>query len=292
MGFTTNISQTGMFVATNHIYLPGTRVRVEVIDRGKNLVLESVVARALQVPAMFRGLEHQGVGLRFLRLEELFEELADTEHADGARATAAPREGPPASSGNYRGDPIPTIARGSSGAMAAMAPLSVDPFEDESPLRAAIASAASRAVGVPPEPKTAAPQDARPASAGVAHAPRAADGMPPARTKPMSASNGAPPSAKTPRAAAFVVSFATRDLLKTCLAQEVQFGAVFVRHADPPPLGTQLDVELRLEGRAEIAVLPSRVVRRETDDPAKGVGFTAELLDPNGAVSAVRRLLK
>jgi hypothetical protein len=292
MGFTTNISQTGMFVATNHIYLPGTRLRVEVVDRGKSLVLESVVARALQVPAMFRGLEHQGVGLRFLRLEELFEELVDTEPGDGAPATALPREGPPASSGNYRGDPIPTIARGSSGAMAAMAPLSVDPFEDESPLHAAIASAARGAVGAPPEPRTAAKQDAGPASAGVAHVPRAANAMPPARTKPMSASNGAPPSAKTPRAAAFVVSFATRDLLKTCLAQEVQFGAVFVRHADPPPLGTQLDVEIRLEGRAEIAVLPSRVVRRETDDPAKGVGFTAELLDPNGAVSAVRRLLR
>src|SRR5258706_1789866 len=84
LGFTTNISVSGTFVAINHLYPPGTRVRAEILDRDRSIMLECVVARAKQVPSIFRGLEQQGIGLRFLEPDELFGEIVWP--GDGATA--------------------------------------------------------------------------------------------------------------------------------------------------------------------------------------------------------------
>ena len=46
VGYTTNISMTGMFIATNSPVAPASRIRVEVVDRDRGFMVEGVVAHA------------------------------------------------------------------------------------------------------------------------------------------------------------------------------------------------------------------------------------------------------
>lgn len=75
VGYTTNISTTGMFVATNSPMPSGTRVRVEVVDRDRGFVVEGVVAHARKVRAELASITQSGMGVRFLSVEELVREL-------------------------------------------------------------------------------------------------------------------------------------------------------------------------------------------------------------------------
>jgi Tfp pilus assembly protein PilZ len=75
VGYSTNISMTGMFVATNSPMPSGTRVRVEVIDRDRGFMVEGVVAHARKVGAEMARLTQSGMGVRFLSVEELVREL-------------------------------------------------------------------------------------------------------------------------------------------------------------------------------------------------------------------------
>jgi hypothetical protein len=101
IGYTTNISMTGMFVATNSPVPQGTRVRVEVMDRDRGFMVEGVVAHARRVQGdLARVLGHSGMGVRFLSVEDLVRELIPAAH-DTARQTeeiprpAAPSPEPP-----------------------------------------------------------------------------------------------------------------------------------------------------------------------------------------------------
>jgi PilZ domain len=75
IGYTTNISLTGMFVATNSPLSSGARVRVEVIDRDRGFMVEGVVAHARKSPPELARLNQSGMGIRFLTVEELVREL-------------------------------------------------------------------------------------------------------------------------------------------------------------------------------------------------------------------------
>ena len=48
IGYTTNISMTGMYVATNSPMPSGARIRVEILDRDRGFMVEGVVAHALR----------------------------------------------------------------------------------------------------------------------------------------------------------------------------------------------------------------------------------------------------
>jgi hypothetical protein len=74
-GYTTNISTTGMFVATTSPQAPGTRLRIEVIDGNHGFMVEGVVAHARKVRGDMMRLTHPGMGIRFLSVEELVREL-------------------------------------------------------------------------------------------------------------------------------------------------------------------------------------------------------------------------
>jgi hypothetical protein len=74
-GYTTNISTTGMFLATTSPQAPGTRLRVEVMDGNHGFVVEGVVAHARKVRGDMMRLTHPGMGIRFLSVEELVREL-------------------------------------------------------------------------------------------------------------------------------------------------------------------------------------------------------------------------
>lgn len=74
-GYTTNISLTGMFIATNNPIPSGSRIRVEVIDRDRGFMVEGLVAHARKMQPELARLNQSGMGVRFLSVEELVREL-------------------------------------------------------------------------------------------------------------------------------------------------------------------------------------------------------------------------
>lgn len=75
IGYTTNISTTGMFIATNSPMPSGARVRVEIVDRDRGFMVEGVVAHARKMRSDLARLSQSGMGVRFLSVEELVREL-------------------------------------------------------------------------------------------------------------------------------------------------------------------------------------------------------------------------
>ncbi|HYX22989.1 MAG TPA: PilZ domain-containing protein [Thermoanaerobaculia bacterium] len=75
VGYTTNISMTGMFIATNSPLAGGTRIRIEVADRDRGFMVEGVVAHARKIHSDLARVSQSGMGVRFLTVEELIREL-------------------------------------------------------------------------------------------------------------------------------------------------------------------------------------------------------------------------
>src|SRR5918996_237440 len=74
-GYTTNISTTGMFLATNSPQPPGTRLRIEVMNGDQGFIVEGVVAHARRTRGDMMRLSQPGMGVRFLSVEEMVREL-------------------------------------------------------------------------------------------------------------------------------------------------------------------------------------------------------------------------
>jgi hypothetical protein len=74
-GYTTNISTTGMFLATTSPQPPGTRLRIEVMDGQHGFIVEGVVAHARKVRGDMMRITQPGMGIRFLSVTELVREL-------------------------------------------------------------------------------------------------------------------------------------------------------------------------------------------------------------------------
>jgi hypothetical protein len=103
-GYTTNISTTGMFLATNSPQPPGTRLRVEVLEGDRGFIVEGVVAHARKTRSDLMRLTQPGMGIRFMVVEELVRELSpgiqgETEEIPEApaafSAAASPAAAPP-----------------------------------------------------------------------------------------------------------------------------------------------------------------------------------------------------
>src|SRR5258708_30760318 len=75
IGYTTNISMTGMFIATNSPMAGGSRIRVEVVDRDRGFMVEGVVAHARKISVDMTRISTSGMGVRFLTGEGLVKEL-------------------------------------------------------------------------------------------------------------------------------------------------------------------------------------------------------------------------
>lgn len=73
MGYTVNISDSGMFITTNRLLPRGTRIRAELKSpSGASVMLEAVVARGER---SMNQLRPDAMGVRFLTTEELVREL-------------------------------------------------------------------------------------------------------------------------------------------------------------------------------------------------------------------------
>lgn len=74
-GYTTNVSMTGMFVATNTPVKPNERVKVEIIDEDGSRFLHGEVVHAARVSPLLAKLRQAGMGIRLLGVDELIGEL-------------------------------------------------------------------------------------------------------------------------------------------------------------------------------------------------------------------------
>lgn len=82
-GYTTNISLTGMFLATHNPLPPGTRLRVEVIEADRGFIVEGIVVHARRIRGEMMRLSQPGMGVHFLSVEELVRELVPTAYDEG-----------------------------------------------------------------------------------------------------------------------------------------------------------------------------------------------------------------
>jgi hypothetical protein len=95
VGYTTNISMTGMYVATNSPLPPGSRLRVEIVDRDRGFMVEGMVAHARKMRGDMARLNQSGMGIRFLNVEELIRELIPTAYGE-TEEVPVPEPPPPA----------------------------------------------------------------------------------------------------------------------------------------------------------------------------------------------------
>lgn len=92
-GYTQDMSFGGMYVETSHVLSRGTRIRMEVLDSRYSFILEGLVVRTFTVPVHLQRVRQAGMGIRFLRVEELVRSLIP-EMGDIPPAPAAPPEEP------------------------------------------------------------------------------------------------------------------------------------------------------------------------------------------------------
>lgn len=102
VGFTTNISTSGMFIATGRTLPEGTRLRVEIGSGERGFVVEAIVAHSMRVEQRFRAVRQAGMGVRFLSVAELVAELAPESSRLVVEEAAGPRRQAPPSDGVYR----------------------------------------------------------------------------------------------------------------------------------------------------------------------------------------------
>ena len=204
-GYTTNLSTTGMFIATTSPFPQGTRVRIEIMDRGRSFMLEGLVAHARKIRGELMRISQTGMGIRFLTVEELVRELI------------------PVLPGEKETEEIPPSRRQEMAAAPEMAAeVEAAPFDvpervpPAPPLPSNGAEAARPAPAIPQAPAPAAfPQNARPA----APAPSAGSGL-------------------------FSVQFASaRDFLEV-YRRDILNGGLFVPTRYPGRIQETVDVEL------------------------------------------------
>lgn len=106
-GFTKNLSVTGAFVTTPDPAGRNERLRVELVEGGRQTLLEAVVVHSHRVPPELRRFADSAMGLRFLELEELVGPFlpADAQRPMDEPAADAPRpEESTAAAGAAAGD--------------------------------------------------------------------------------------------------------------------------------------------------------------------------------------------
>jgi hypothetical protein len=117
-GYTTNISLTGMFIASRSPLPPGTRLRVEVLEGERGFMVEGMVVHARRVRGEMVRVSQPGMGVRFLGVEELVRELIPVGHGAEEGPSAFPEPSPPppkpsAPAATSRpANPIPTPSEG------------------------------------------------------------------------------------------------------------------------------------------------------------------------------------
>jgi len=96
-GFTADVSGTGLFVETNRVLPPGTRMHLDVETPDGSFLAEGVVARVVRASTLVKPVKMGGLGLRLVGLEEAIQAAAPSAVSAPAEVPAleaprAPRE--------------------------------------------------------------------------------------------------------------------------------------------------------------------------------------------------------
>jgi Tfp pilus assembly protein PilZ len=98
LGHTLNLSPGGLYVGTDRPPRSGSRVRVEVLDPEQGFVVEGMVTHSHRIARELQQIRSSGMGVRFLRHDELVGAFCPPQAPEAAEAPAAPEAGgrPPA----------------------------------------------------------------------------------------------------------------------------------------------------------------------------------------------------
>jgi Tfp pilus assembly protein PilZ len=258
-GFTKNVSLTGAFVSTPDPAGRGERLRLELSDGGRGVMLYAVVVHAHRVPPELRRFADSAMGLRFLGLDEVVGPFLG-EEALRPLPEGGPAEPAAAEGGGARPGPA-----GTSGSWPA-APR-------------AVSSAPADGPGASPPP--AAPPPAPPTE------------RPPARAAGTGASplagTGARPLAGAP-AATYVLAFDDAAAFLSTYRRDILNGGLFVTTDRPARLHERVAVDLRLPGAgAPTLRVEGRVVQVVDPRPLSSGrttgGLGLELVDPDTVIA-------
>lgn len=260
VGYTTNISTTGMFVATNSPMAPGTRVRVEVMDRDRGFVVEGIVAHARKIRGDLARINLSGMGIRFLSVEELVRELLPGAYDENEEIPQP----------STMAAPIRPLAPDGSGAspLAAVKPL------------------------IPIPPRAA---SGRATPAGQSAAAPAQVATPPPLPLPAPFSAGSRPPA-APALGTFVVRFPGVQEFLEVYRRDISQGGLFVSTVNPARMLEIVSVEIQVPFQGiDPLVVRARVVHRFEPRVGEGTNLLAgmglELLDLPGIVSRMEPIV-
>lgn len=91
LGYTVNVSRSGMYITTNRVLARGTRIRTELrAGNGRGVMAEAVVAR---VERSLNQLRPDAMGVRFLTTKELLSEIVPELGSKPARHEESAPEG-------------------------------------------------------------------------------------------------------------------------------------------------------------------------------------------------------
>lgn len=91
--FTKDVSQGGVYIQTNSPCRPGERIKIELQGAsGRQVEFYGVVTHATRVPLALRGVADSGMGVRFLHIDELMNELVGVNvgRSKGSATTRLP----------------------------------------------------------------------------------------------------------------------------------------------------------------------------------------------------------
>lgn len=265
-GFTKNVSLTGALVSTPDPAGRGERLRLELSDAGRGVLLYAVVVHSHRVPAEFRRFVDSAMGLRFLGLDEvvgpfLGEEALQPLGTDepGSRTVGGGTGGGRAAGGGTGSFPS---SGGGTGAFPA-----------------AGGGAAEWTAVAPGGVGSAATSPAATAPTGAGSSPR----------RPDLAATGSRPLPSGGPAATYSLAFPTGDDFLTTYRRDLLNGGLFVTTDRPARLNDRVLVDLRLPGAgAPTLRVEGRVVQVVDPRPlasgrtAGGMGL--ELVDPDQVV--------
>ena len=92
-GHTSNVSTTGMFVATEKPLRPGARVRVAIGESDRGFFVEGEVSHAFRREPLIPSRRQAGMGVRFLPVDRLMAELVPEIAAARSPDSEPPKEG-------------------------------------------------------------------------------------------------------------------------------------------------------------------------------------------------------
>ncbi len=263
-GYTTNISEGGAFIETQHVLRSNTRLQIEFASDRGGFVMEARVTRAIKVPVELHQVRKSGMGVQFATVKELMAEILPLGDAIERSASEA----------LSRGDELQT------GPIAQRPDLAK---KQEAP-------AAASEPAKKPERKV---DFEKPSSNTARFHPAAAPGLkPPTDPKPEPARNR---SRTDDTQRLFTIRFKDVERLRDVWKSELQYGGLFLPTRNLLPVDAKIDLRIFLPESEEPIDTEARVVvvnqPGPEDDENLLVGLGVRLSHPEPLFKPIRQLL-